>query len=329
MKFSKAIVAMIAGVSFAGIASAQDAAAPAAAAPATAAPAASAEKKAMIQELIPTAYGSVELRHKTNRVMTDDKVVEDNVQIQARPSLGATFFDGKLDASATYIFAKTNDSTAIKKSLIFSDVYLTAVESKFGDLKAYVYSEYAAGGLDKFTSTSLMAYFSTDGKDILKFSTGLGEVGALFEEYVGPTYHSGTDQPNSKVAQRDGFDGRSLGLVGDAGDEVKQRDPDISTITVLLPYIKPSIVPGLKLSAGFEGYSTHAPKYEVSESGNISQNGYALSKSVVNRATISYKLTDKVVIANSVRQSVNGAWESGVDNASRWENRLVLSATLF
>ena len=68
MKFSKAILAVAAGVALSSAALAQDQAA------------VSAEKQSGIKTLIPTLYGDVQVRHYTLREMEDDKLEQCDVK---------------------------------------------------------------------------------------------------------------------------------------------------------------------------------------------------------------------------------------------------------
>lgn len=316
MKFSKGIVALVTGFAFAGLAQAQDATT-------------SAEKKAPALTLLPTAYGSLEMRHKSIRSMENDVVVNDRITLQARPTVGATFFDGKLDVSFTGIFQRDNDTTIVKRSDIYQENYLTIVEGSAGFLKLYTYTDGIATEAGDFKTSDVMAYYSSDEK--FKATTGIGEIGILVEEYLGPQFTSGKGKQTSKVRNLEVGQGATYGLKGDANDEMTKRDPDLNSIAVALPYIKPAILPALKLSAGFEQYTTWAANYKA-KGEDIEQDGYSRSGFTVNRVTASYKISDKVTVANMLRQTVNGLWAAGTKESkdeARYENRLMLTATLF
>jgi hypothetical protein len=81
----------------------------------------SAEKQAPIKSILPGSYGKVELRHSVARRMEGDEVTNDLPKMDVRPTLGSTFFDGRLDTSFTWIFRKTPDTAKVSKLILFNE----------------------------------------------------------------------------------------------------------------------------------------------------------------------------------------------------------------
>ena len=346
MKISKGMLVLVTGFAFAGVASAEDAAAPAAAAPAAtaAAPAVKSEVKSPIQQLLPGAYSSLEMRHTTLRNMNHDQVVNDATNISARPTIGTSLFDGKVDTSFTWIFTKYSGTTAVTKTDVYNDTFITALDSeKAGSLKLEVYTYQNPNanriGDGRFEESDISLNFESPPS--WEIPTAAGKFGLyLFSQVAGVALTNGKDQPVDTVGGTNGHTREEFGLAAapEGGDDTKvttpRRDPQLFNITYIQAYTKPVLVEGLRLSVGTEADTIWTPRYEAEEAGandnRIKLAGYKVYRGIINKYGVSYKLSDKVSVINQLRQNIGGYYAEGLnsDKGSRWENRLILNATL-
>jgi len=322
MKFSKGML-VVAGFSLAGVAAAQDAAV-------------TTEKKAAIQNIVPGAYSSLEVRHSTQRQMTDDTVDNDLVNLTVRPTLGATFFDGKVDTAFTWIFSKRPDAARITKSVMYNETVIKALEGKQGYLGPYAYAEQGVDGQD-FSSADLGLYG--------EIATDVEIIGGVlaFNGYWNPTANYLSARELSKDGNKAPVSSRSesLSLTEDQSS-IEQRDPTLKNVVGVGAKVKPAAVKGLSIGFAVDAIQQWKPKYAAEEVGGDVRtdiDGYETSSLMINKYAVSYKLTDKVTLTNQLRQNVAGYYEAGIDTGTpdrtgtvadrRWENRVVLSATLF
>ncbi len=336
MKISKAMLALVTGFAFAGVAHAEDAPAPAtAAAPAAAAPATSAEKKAIVQNYLPGAYAKVEVRHSAFRYETGDSINKDRISLSARPTIGTTLFDGKLDTALTWIFAKANSQGYAKKANFYSDTNLTALDAGNGGVISVESTAYA-GNMGHFYDDDLSLNYESP--STWELPAGSSKLGLYVFNMLGTSLTTEKDTSEVTVKRVTEKNGAEFGLTGAASDKVKQRTPTSWDILYTAIYIKPGIVDGLKLSLGTELDTSWTPKYAEEVSGDAStvgQDGYTLQKLTITKIGVSYKINDKLTVFNQVRQYADGFYAARIDTASggavpyRWENRLMLTATLF
>jgi hypothetical protein len=319
MKFSKVLFAVIASSSVAGVAFGEEAV--------------QAEKKAPIQQLLPNAYGSVEVRHSTLRKMEGDKLVDDSPSLSVRPSIGSTFFDGKLDSYFTLRYSKKPDSVRINKSFTDNETFLTLVKNDIGAIKGYAYTVMA--GEDSFADTSLGLY--ADAAKSLDIVGGSLKLSA----YSNPTagYKSGKQAAADKAPAADRT---SLSLKED-DTKVEQQDPSIGHTFGGGVRYAPAAVKGLSFGPSVDFGQAWTPKYEMVETtdGNAKQqlNGYATRSATMTRLVVSYKLSDATTLTSQIRGLTAGYWEEGVSvskpeealgyGANRFEARVSLSTNLF
>jgi hypothetical protein len=322
MKLSKGMIA-VAGVALSGAAYAQDAQV-------------ATEKKAPLQQLLPGSYASVELRHATNElydVETDNSDI--SPYLDARPTLGSTFYDGKLDTAFTWIFRKTPESARIQKHPVgfYNETTFTVFENDNFKFFPYLYVEQGSTG-DSFALADIGPHL--DVKQVLK--TGAGDVtfSAFFEPLA--EFTSGATAAKQKV-KNSTDEGYTLAEGETAEAELEQKDPSLLNTTEVAVKFAPAMVKGLSLTLAADYLQNWTPKYKDSEqTGEIDAelDGYATKDAVLNKLSISYKLNDAFTLSNSARYAVGGAYEETYDRnlgvsglAARFENRLVLTATLF
>lgn len=327
MKFLKGIVA-ISSLMAAGQLMAQDAAAPA--------PEVKTEKKALIQSFLPDSYASVEFRHSTWRKMEGDKVTNDVPQLHARPTIGTTLFDGKVDTSFTWIFRKTAESAKVTKIYLFNETQWKVVEGKYGFVGPYAFS--GQGNGFGFSSSSVGVY----GEGKLDYTTPVGAVDLLV--YANPL----ADLMSAKVSGANKVEprnetGREVTALAASDNKIEQRHSTIWNFGGFSAKLKPSALPGFAVNTGFDVIQKWEPKYSLKDAGGgddrVNLAGYDAIMTTGTKVGVSYKISDSVSIANSVRLYTIGLWDQGINTSrqeqtgyfrdSRWENRLTLSATLF
>lgn len=321
MKFSKGILA-IATLMVGGQAMAEDAAV-------------SAEKKAPIQALLPTAYGKLEMRHVTQRKMDGSDVLEDDVKLMARPVLGATFFDGKMDSSLTWNFFKKADSVRVSRTDVEHYTTFTVVDNDYIGVTPWAYSLFG-NGQENWKSTEIGIGLASPAT--LAIPTAAGTItGIISNDYVA-YLHNGSSAPKVGVTNDTGRPNGAFGLSEPAAEggtpEMEQRDPTTYNDFVYGASLKDiGGVKGLKLSVTSLLETVWEPKYAteiVDNSERVSLDGYKVSKYTLNRFTGSYAINDKLTVANQLRQYIDGFYDAGTKaSATRWENRLMLTTTLF
>lgn len=328
---SKGMLALVTGMTFASVAHAADAPAPATAAT----PATSAEKTAPAISLIPGAYAKFEMRHTALRYETGDSVDKDRLNLAARPTLGSTFFDGRIDTAFTWIFQKSNSEGFAKRADLFNDTFLTVVDAgNGGTIKLEGYS--ISGTKSHFYNTDLSVNYESP--DTWEIPVAANKVGLYVINQLGTSLTPASDTGEVPVKRSSDRSGADLGLTGAGQDSVKQRTPTSWNVFYTKVYVKPALVTGLTLSVGSELDTVWQPKYtEALDHDSIQQDGYHLGKSTITKYAVSYKVNDKITILNQLRQYGNGFYEARLDSAQanaigvnyRWENRLVMEATLF
>jgi hypothetical protein len=324
VKISKALFAVVAGMTVAGVASAQDAATT------------TAEKKAPIQTLLPGAYANAEIRHSTKRSITeDDKVANDIPNLQLRPSLGTTLFDGMVDTSFNWIFIKRPDQVVIDKSTMYNATQWDLVQGKLGHIGPYaeIYPQ-TDGGYN-----SLLGFY---GELTPSFPVPGGELSTLayvqpVAEYSSKNYADANQQmtPENKT-ERD-----SLSLNDEGTDTIEQRDSTIYNYTGGAVKYKPAAVAGFSVGLGVDFCQTWKPKYETKEvDGDLRTelSGYEATALSINKLTLGYKLTDKLSLSSQLRQNIGGFYGESVTTDrpdrtgnvgnTRWETRVSVIATI-
>ncbi len=315
MKISKAVFAIIAGAAISSAAHGQEAV--------------TAEKQAAIKKILPDAYGSVEVRHSTLRVMEKDEQVADSPVLSVRPTLGTTLFDGSVDTSFTFRYNKKADTSRIGKSSTYNSTTIDIVGNDIANLKAYSLT-YVAGE-DSF-STSDLGFIGEAAKAV-------GPV--KFSSYLNPTvsFNSGKNSPKDKVTAADKTQGLTL---TEADTKVEKEHPGIwNAAGVSAKYTIGAT--GLAVGTGLDFGQNWEEKLAIVqvEDGTTrrSSDGYKYRSSTLIKLNTSYKLSDKTSIVAQVRGVTEGFFAESINKsnedevlgygANRYEARLSLNATLF
>jgi hypothetical protein len=315
MKISKAMFAVIAGTAISSAALGQEAV--------------QAEKQAAIKKILPDAYGSVEVRHSTLRVMEKDEQVSDAPALSVRPTLGTTLFDGKVDTAFTFRYNKKPDTTRVGKSPTYNETTIGLISNDIASLKAYGLVNVA--GEDSFSNADL-GFMAEAAKSF-------GPV--KITSYLNPTFtlNSGKNAKNDKVTAADKTNGLTLTK---ADTEVEREDPSISNSAGIGARYSIGST-GLSLGTGIDFGQVWEQKLAIVqvEDGTTrrSADGYKYRSSTMSKVSVSYKISDKTSVVGQVRGLTEGFYSEGIDKsnpdealgygANRYEARLSLNATLF
>jgi hypothetical protein len=317
MKISKAMFAVIAGAAISSAAHGQEAV--------------QAEKQAAIKKILPDAYGSVEVRHSTTRVMEKDEQVADAPTLQVRPTLGTTLFDGKVDTAFTFRYIKKPETSRISKSSTYNETTVAIIGNDLASLKAYGLT-YVAGE-DSF-STSDLGFLAEAAKAYgpLKISAYMNPVASFNSR------KNALDDKN-KVTAADKTPGLSL---TDSDKKVEKEQPGIGNSAGISASYKIGTT-GLALGTGLDFGQAWEEKLAIVEvedgTTRRSSDGYQYRSSTMSKVNVSYKLSDKTSVVGQVRGLTRGFYAESVNKSNpdealgyatnRFEARLSLNATLF
>ena len=332
MKLSKVMLALAAtSVSLSGVAFAQ---ATTTTAPA-AAPAVTATKQSPIKMLLPGAYASVELRHETLRKEdANDKVVDDIPYLELLPTVGTTLFDGKVDTSFTWAFARNPGSMTVDKV----DAYNVTLWKVLDGADGYIgpYAEIHQMTTDRYYNYTLGGLLGT-----AHHSVDIPTGALSFSGYLQPTwvFTSGRYANQNKMGVRNDTSRTTLALTAANEDKIAQRDPSILNQWGVGAKYKPALVKGLSVGLGIDFVQEWDPNYRAKDVGTETRydlTGYTASVQTMNRLILSYEVNDKISVVEQLRQFVGGFYDHGITAADknpielsyRWENRLALTATL-
>jgi len=336
MKLSNVMLALAAtsaSLSGAAFAQATTTTAPAAAA----APAVSATKQSPIKTIIPGAYASVELRHETLRQEdANNRVVDDIPYLELLPTVGSTFFDGKVDTSFTWAFVKNPGSMSIDKADVYNVTLWKVLDGSEGYIGPYVETHQVT--TNKYYNYSYVGFLG-DVHHNVDIPTGA----LTFSGYLQPTWvltsNGFANNVDNKLKVRNDTSRSTLALTQANEDKIAQRDPSILNQWGLGAKYKPALIKGLSVGLGVDFVQEWDPNYRAKDVGTETRydlTGYTASVQTMNRLILSYAINDKVSVMEQLRQFVGGFYDHGITAADtnpietsyRWENRVTLSATL-
>lgn len=321
MKFSKAIFAVVTGVALSGAAMAQDNAA------------VSAEKTTGIKSLIPTLYGNVQVRHYTLRKMEKDKVASETPMLEVRPNIGFTMFNDKVDQSFLWAFQKKTDTVTVDKAFLVSITQWKVLEGAAGYIGPYA-ETYQSNGVS--FNESYVGLYGEAAKDVA--TLGIGTVSVSGWGQWNALLKSGKEADNTKVTPENRTGRQTFSLNSDGDTTMAQRDPTWIALQAVQVKLKPAAVPGFSVGTEVEYDLQWDPKYaakDVDGDTRTELDGYKTQAMTITKFILGYKLTDAVSLSNSLRHKTVGFYGEGLDvsdsalSSSRFENRLILSATLF
>lgn len=296
----------------------------------------SAEKQAPLKTILPGSYGRLELRHSVARRMEGEEVTNDIPKLDIRPTLGSSFFDGRLDTSFTWIFRKTADTAKVSKLILFNESKWTVLQGKYGDIGPYALTYQSDG---QSFSESYVGFDANLKRDLVA-TAGTFSLKGYMEPLA--AIRSGKNSGENKVSVRNDTGNENFALSSPDSAEIEQRDPTLWNYSGVEARFKPNLLPELYVGLGVDLAQKWDPKYVATEDEgdtSVELDGYATSAVTTNVFRLGYKLSDSTTIAGALRQNIGGYYQQGVGEdrpdptgywgGTRWESRVALQATLF
>ncbi len=291
--------------------------------------------KINLRDYFPTAYSGISLRHYNEVV---DGAENPTPFMQLRGSIGAEWFDGKLDTSLTLGLSKVYETEEFPQSRTISQrnpellaVY-SLVDNDMLALKpqvALILPLYGSSQLKLELGTELSSDRS------LEVAGGKMTIGGIAGIYAMQSI--GRSETTVNVAdetRRDRVRETYSLTASEDGDLVIKEDYASydSTYGVWASY-EPEIIDGLALSVGTTYGISYSPVWEAADEDDdavIRRSGYRSSDKVENAFSISYQITDDWAISNSLYYYLDGFYESKTAaGETRLLNLAKLSYTLF
>lgn len=325
MKISKAIFAVVTGAALSSAAMAQDQAA------------VTAEKTTGIKSLLPGAYANVQMRHYTVRKMDDDTVVNDIPRLEVRPNIGTTLFNDKVDTSMLWIFNKKAGSQTVNKTVLENITQVKVLDGKNGFIGPYAETVQANGV--SFSESYVGLY--GEGSYDLALAPGTLTLGGWIQPNAVLKSGKWSKDSESLVPVTNKTGHGDFALAEGDDNKIEQRDPSLFSLNAVNAKFKPAAIPGFSVGAEIEYDQLWKPKYSVKDvegDARAEQDGYATSGLTTSKFILSYKVSDNVSLTNSLRHMTGGFYDHRIDSdnattdnwegTSRWENRIIVSATL-
>ncbi len=296
----------------------------------------SASNVSPVKALIPGAYARLELRHVTSsKFDAQQDMVSQVPQLQIRPTIGASFFDERVDTSFVWVFTRKAENAAIQRATLFNESKWNVLKGEAGDLGPYalIYQDHG--------NSYGEAYVGLDGNLTKTIKLGAGDL--TFKGNFEPLalFRSAKTASTDKVEVRNGTGNSAFSLTGSGDTKIEQRTPTLYNATALEAGLKPSIAQKFYVGLGLELTQKWQPKYVArTEDGVTSadEDGYATSVQTTNLFKVRYKASDRISVAGTVRQNLAGYYEEGITTTkpdptggwanTRWETRLAVTADL-
>ena len=266
-------------------------------------------------------------------------MTKDRNNLLVQPSFGATFFDGKLSSTLYLGVRKKNNETKLVQDQPELYTELSVFKNDYVSFAPYM-DLYTPGANYNPISGSNDTVVLLSGQTIFSAPTLEGSLGKLsssllVDPYLGLGNRAETANAVSRIPAENLSD---FGLAANSAEgeattvAVNKQEPDY--VLLVSPSVKyvPAIAPKLSLSFRAMPYRTFSPQYEIVESAGEASTekvGYSAVDAAQNRYTISYDVGNGLTIYNQTRQYFNGQYESRVDGATRWHNRLGITYKMF
>lgn len=297
-----------------------------------------ATKTSSMPSIIEKSYASLHLRHTTLVKVDPDGKSNVVPQLNVIPTLGSHLFNDKLDLAVSWYFRKNADSVRVNKIVTYGEATFTILEQEHAALSTYAYTEQADG--PSFSIVDIGPHLDL----MTSVPTPVGKL--AFSGFVEPLaeFTSGKGAPKAGVRDRTESGRSEQALTGGeeappADAEIEQRDPLFTSTTEVAAKLALDAVKGLSIGVGVDHLKSWEPHYEATTEGSdvrYDLAGYKTREAMLNKFTVSYKLTDAVTLTNQVRYMVDGLYEDRYDTtkgvagiSARIENRLAVTATLF
>jgi len=298
-------------------------------------------KEAPAKVLFPHSYGVLSLRQYEKVRVAKDAAGEDayagtTPYGQTRLTIGSTWFEGRLDTSATLFVQKETASTQLKTLTPELIAEYRPVTGEYGYVKPYV---------DMFPAFQGAVSFGDLGVENLAklpLTTPVGKLVLSGAVDVSTRLVGGKQKVKVEGTPGDG----ALALTQDReGNSLTvQQDQSLNTRYNTKAALDIAALRGLSVYGQVEYFRVFNPKYAfaATEADNTRLAGYKADSWTETSADVSYKFNDTVSLSNTLLFSSVGFYQKDVNTTaaevkgqspdhqpSRWTNRLMLTANLF
>ena len=290
--------------------------------------------KIQFRDWLPTAYSVLSLRQYNEGIA---KSKDPTGVLQLRYSLGAKFFDEKLDTSLTLAVNKRyetkqvgDDATVWQRLPEFTALY-QLVDHDLLEVKPY--TVVAFPGDDKELAVSLGGLIET-GYD-MDFAGGKVSIGggvdlwATQSSYEDTEVEAGSDADRESLLKRDGIALKD-NEEGVAESLTKEEDYlRYGSDYGLWASYQPEMLDGLSIALSSTYQVRYTPEF-VAEGDDIERSGYDTGDKVENSISVSYDITDELSISNNFYYYIDGFFDKATASGElRSLNRIMVSYTLF
>ena len=297
-------------------------------------------KEAPAKTLLPNAYGLMSVRsyqkvRYDNNAQGQDEYAGTSPYGQARLTLGSTWFEGKLDTSATLFVEKSTGTTQVDTLAPELIADYKPLSNENGYVKTY------GDWYPAFHNQPSQGQFGVETGVMAPIATGIGLLTFSGELDVSTWLVGGKE--TSAVGGDTTQPGLSLAPDEEGNYSTMTADQSLLTLYGAKAALELGAVPGLSTYALVEFNRKFAPNYvaDAEESDSKKLNGYTAASFTETSLDVSYKVNETVTLSNTVFNRTNGFYQKSYDVASveadkpsgtesfRWMNRLMLTATLF
>ncbi len=286
-------------------------------------------------------YGSAELRHYGNIKMKGDNYITYSPMAQLRPKLGMKLLDEKLDASVYGKFSKENGSTNVIQGQPHADIGYALYSGTYLSISPALDLDFPAKGKSAGTSGNLGANATLQAP----IETNLGTVTPILYVEGGANLTSRQeDAVVNNESSRSKDEALTL-LLANKAPAGKDKDGNLAIANGKKDHsVGTSYQAALGWATPLSGLTTEArvfvnqsydPTYTLSQDDTIDTT-YKATTETLNKINVSYKVTDKLTIANDFVQAMGGVYGSRrsegdkvITPVSRYTSVAKFSYTLF
>jgi hypothetical protein len=213
-----------------------------------------------------------------------------------------------------------------------------ALEGKYGYVGPYVETVQADGAS---FSESYAGLWGEANYDQTLGTAGTLSIGGWIQPNAVLKSAKNSKSEGSKIEVANKTGSADFALTEDGDTTIEQRDPSLFSLNAVNVKFKPAAVPGFSVGSEIEYDRYWKPKYaaeSVDGDTRTDLDGYANAGLTTTKFILGYKINDSLSLTNSLRHMTGGFYEHRIDadnssvdgweGTNRWENRLILSATL-
>lgn len=288
------------------------------------------EQKAPLQYIFPNSYGNFSLRHYLDLKYDKEKNLSRIPVMEARYSLGSTFFNKLLNSSITFAIEKQTNSTVVSQKRV--NVY---AEYTFVKLKSYFLGPYVdlwlpQKGKEYVTQGDMGLFTSFKPKANTRYGTFGFETALDFAAAMtSREQKTQVEEPVSfNLRKKDDHQNREPSRSGDS-TYVQKASTLYSSVWTGFSY-RPKWLKSLKIAA--HGYidRTYVPKMipSKSDADDLEQDGYYVGEVASSKVILEYQINKGTYLSNVFYQNFKGRF-AAKDKLQPYTNLIMLNVTLF